>query len=541
MKDPARARRSVVGIVSMASPPKVRLRDIDMNRSTSSSGNNTEKLSLKLGIVGGGRACKYFLELLDKETLPHLDINLVGVCDINDQAEGIRLARKMGIYVTGDYKDLFNIDGLDGIIELTNSREVLLELVNHRPKRVAIIEHNIGRFIRSLYLIDQQLKSAEKQVMMEKMISEFLIQQAKQRIIVLNTDFTIEDINEAYLEILGKKREEVIGEYCYQLIQGKNEPCTVTDAGFECPMVETLRTGESAHVIHEDPISKDRPAYNNILTYPVKNNDGEIVRIIEIWRDITQEMVLKMENRVRELKSDLNKLVQEDRLISLGKLAASCVHEINNPIQGLLTFSHLIQESLAQGPPAGEELEKLGRIVSLMSNELDRCGRIVSGLLSFSRENPMEYTDLDLNDILEAVIALTQHKIELQGISLTTDLSEKILPVRGDRNQLQQCFLNLIFNAIEAMSLGGGLNITSRINRERTGAVVEIRDTGYGIPTKNIDHIYDPFFTTKDTGEGTGLGLSIVYGVVKDHNGRIEVKSSEGEGATFKLNFPLQR
>jgi len=512
-----------------------------MNKSTPSTGNNTEKLSLNLGIVGGGRACKYFLDLLGKENLPYLDIHLVGVCDINDQAEGIRLARKMGIYVTGDYKDLFRIDGLDGIIELTNSREVLLELVNHRPKRVAIIEHNIGRFIRSLYLIDQQLKSAEKQVMMEKMISEFLIQQAKQRIIVLNKDFTIEDINEAYLELLGKKREDVIGGYCYQLVRGKKEPCSVSDAGFECPMVETLRTGESAHVIHEDPISKDRAAYFNILTYPVKNNDGEIVRIIEVWRDITQEMVSKMENRVSELKSNLNKLVQEDRLISLGKLAASCVHEINNPIQGLLTFSHSIKESLTQGPPSGEELEELGRIVSLMSNELERCGSIVSGLLSFSREHSMEYTDLNLNDILEAVIALTQHKMELQEISLTIDLSEKILPIWGDANRLQQCFLNLIFNAMEAMSPGGELNIISRINEEKTSVVVEIRDTGYGIPSKNLDHIYDPFFTTKDIGEGTGLGLSIVYGVVKDHNGRVEVKSREGEGATFRLNFPLQR
>ncbi len=503
--------------------------------------NNGEKLSLNLGIVGGGRACKYFLELLQKEALPYLDIHLLGVCDINPDAEGFLLARKMGIYTTSDFMDLFKIEGLDGIVELTNSREVLLDLIHHRPKRMGIIEHNIGRFIRNLYLIDQQLKSAEKQVVMEKMISEFLIKQAKQRIIVLNTDFTIEDINEAYLEILGKKREEVIGEYCYQLVRGKKEPCSASDTGFECPMVETLRTGESAHVIHEDPISKDRLAYIDILTYPVKKNDGEIVRIIEIWRDITEAMVSKMENRVRELKSDLNKLVQEDRLISLGKIAASCVHEINNPIQGLLTFSHLIKESLSQGPPAPEELEKLRRIVSLMSDELERCGRIVSGLLSFSREHPMEYADLNLNDILEAVIALTQHKMELQEISLTIDLSENILSIWGDDNQLQQCFLNLIFNAMEAMPSGGELNITSRINKKKTSAVVEIRDTGYGIPSKNLDHIYDPFFTTKDIGEGTGLGLSIVYGVVKDHNGRIEVKSEEGEGTTFILRLPLGR
>jgi len=501
---------------------------------------NQEKLSLNIGIVGGGRACKYFLELLRQEELPYLDIHLLGVCDINPEAEGFVLAKEMGLYTTRDFRKLFEIDGLEGIVELTNSRDVLLELIHKRPKRVGIIEHNIGRFIRNLYLINQRLESAEKQVLMEKMISEFLFQQARQRIVILNTDFTIEDVNDAYLESLGKKRKEVIGSYCYQFIRGIDMPCSELEQGFRCPMVETLRTGESSHAIHEDPVEGEVPAYIDIVTYPVKDSSGEIIRVIEIWRDITKEMSSRMEVSVRKMKSDLNKLVEEDRLISIGKLAASCVHEINNPIQGLLTFSYLMQKILAEGSPEGEDLEQLKQIASLMSDELDRCGNIVSGLLSFSRESSMETCAFDLNEVLKAVITLTQHKMELQGIEFNVELSRHLLMINGDPSRIQQCFLNLVFNAIEAMPSAGSLDIVSRTDDEKKNAIVEIRDTGYGIQSKHLDYVFDPFFTTKSSGEGTGLGLSIVYGIVKNHHGSIEVNSEEGKGTVFVLSFPME-
>ncbi|MGD8304811.1 MAG: PAS domain-containing sensor histidine kinase, partial [Desulfobacterales bacterium] len=154
-----------------------------------------KKLVLNIAIVGGGRACKFFLQLLKSESFPYLNINLVGVCDINPEAEGLLIAQQMGIYTTHNFKDLFDIKDLDGIIELTNSKEVLLELIKLRPKTVGIVEHNIGRLLRSLSLIDQQLKSAEQQISHEKMISEFLIQQTGEPIVVLDTDFTILEAN----------------------------------------------------------------------------------------------------------------------------------------------------------------------------------------------------------------------------------------------------------------------------------------------------------------------------------------------------------
>ena len=227
-------------------------------------------------------------------------------------------------------------------------------------------------------------------------------------------------------------------------------------------------------------------------------------------------------------------------MISLGKLTASCVHEINNPVQGLLTFCRLMQDRLAEGEPSPNDLKEFQSHLALMSSELERCGNIVSGLLSFSRESTMESKNIDLNDVLRAVISLTQHKVRLQDVDLEVRLSDIPLILRGDINKMQQCFLNLIFNAIEAMPQGGHLGVTSELDTVTKHARVEIRDTGYGIPDEDLDRIFVPFFTTKGEGRGTGLGLSIVYGVVKNHRGNIEVKSQTGKGTTFTLTFPIQ-
>ena len=173
-----------------------------------------------------------------------------------------------------------------------------------------------------------------------------------------------------------------------------------------------------------------------------------------------------------------------------------------------------------------------------MSKELERCGNIVSGLLSFSRESTIEYNILDLNEVLEAVLTLTQHKMKLQNIQLIAKLSPKPLFAKGDANQLQQCFLNLIFNAISAMPNGGELHVISKQDKAQKKACIEIRDTGYGIPEETLDHIFDPFFTTKEGGEATGLGLSIVYGITKNHGGNIKLTSKVGEGTSVVLDFP---
>lgn len=494
---------------------------------------------LNLAIVGGGKACKYFLELLRSEPFPFLNIRIMGVCDINPEAEGLLLAQELGIYTTDNFEDLFKISDLGSIIELTGNKDVLLEIIRLRPKKIGVIEHNVGRLMRKLFEVNESLNLAKERLALKKTFSDFLIQQSTAAIVVLNTDFTIAETNEAYLQAVNKSKEEVIGKYCYQISHGYNTPCSSWRPDMKCPLVETLRTGKSAYVIHEHPGPGVSATFCNLVTYPLRDPDGEIKQVIEVWRDITEQLSYRWEKQVKELKSNLQQMVQEDRMVSLGKLAASCAHEINNPIQGLLTFSRLMEDVLAKGSPSIDELEQFKKHLVLMSRELERCGSIVSGLLSFSRENSREYKNVDLNEVLSAVISLTRHKMELGGVELVIDLEPGVLMMHGNDRELQQCFLNLIFNAIEAMPGGGRLKIISRRSDEGKQARVEIHDTGYGISEEHLDHLFDPFFTTKKGGQGTGLGLSIVYGVTKNHRGHIKVESNAGEGCLFVLDFPL--
>lgn len=399
------------------------------------------------------------------------------------------------------------------------------------------LERDMGMLLRTLSWVDEHLNSPEQKAELEKGVFAFLLQQANERIVFLKPDFTILGANEPYLLAANRSRDEVTGAFCFEVTHGLSEPCAKSDPALGCPLVETLRTAQSAHVTHEHAGDDGQTRYCDIVTYPIKDRAGKIVCVIEVLRDLTRELSSRLEARVTALKSDLAKVIQEDRMISLGKLVASSVHEINNPIQGLLIFAHLMQDALNRGDPSREELDQFRYYVSIMTQELDRCGKIISGLLSFARQSRPEFKDLDLNVVLEQVIALTRHKIEMQGIRLDTALHPWPLTVNGDQSQLQQCMLNLIFNAIEAMPTGGELSLRTELDPDGRSVRVEIRDTGVGIPKEHLDHVFDPFFTTKNEGEGTGLGLSIVHGVVKAHRGKIQIESRPGQGTVFVLTF----
>lgn len=501
----------------------------------------TKSGKIHLAIIGGDKNCGLLLEYLKDNFLPIFDIRISGVYDPDLSNEGITTAREMGIYTTDNLKTFFKLQPVDCIIELTNDERILLELIRHKPKDVGIIDYHTSKLMRFLFDSGQEkLQYQEQLIALEKTVSDFLMEMNTDPIVILNTDFTIAEANEAFIDSTGKTPAQIIGSHCYQTIYGYDRPCPSANPEYDCPMIETLRTGRPAHVIHERPISQKKPLYNNVVSYPVHSQAGEIVKIIEIWHDITEEFLLRWEKKSKELKEDLNKLVHEDRMVSLGKLSASCVHEINNPIQGLLTFSHLMEKMLSKDTLVPEDLENMRSYASMMSGELERCGNIISGLLSFSRETPKEYKILDINEILGSVLSLTQHKMSLSQIELKQNLSKYLITVYGDHHQLQQCFLNLIFNAMESMPNGGSLTVTSQKDPARKSCLVSIQDSGYGISDEILPHIFDPFFTEKKTGTGTGLGLSIVYGVIKSHSGDINVESKKGKGTLFTLSFPIK-
>ena len=237
---------------------------------------------------------------------------------------------------------------------------------------------------------------------------------------------------------------------------------------------------------------------------------------------------------VRRLQENEEQLVQAEKLTSLGQLAASVAHELNNPLAGVLLYVDLLSGRLSGESPAEEsatDLEYLSRIES----EVSRCSRIVGNLLDFSRQSQPRLGAVDINGTLDQVVSLVEHQALCQNVNIVRELSPSVPPVLGDFDQLKQVFTNLSLNAIQAMPQGGML--TLRSSPDGGGVRVDVEDTGCGIAEGDLARIFTPFFTTKERGKGVGLGLSVAQRIVGQQEGRIEVRTEEGRGSTFSVHL----
>ncbi len=204
----------------------------------------------------------------------------------------------------------------------------------------------------------------------------------------------------------------------------------------------------------------------------------------------------------------------------------------------MLNYIRLMIKILNRGSLSQEQMDKFCRYLNLIEGETARCSEIVSNLLAFSRVSNLEFSGVNLFELLEKSIMLSQHKLDLQNIEVRTEFDEKIPAIRGNFNQIQQCIINLIFNAIDAMPKGGILTIGCVCNREDDVVEIRVTDTGSGILPEYLPNIFDPFFTTKAEGEGLGLGLATVYGIIEKHKGSIGVESQIGRGTIFTIKLP---
>jgi two-component system, NtrC family, sensor kinase len=257
--------------------------------------------------------------------------------------------------------------------------------------------------------------------------------------------------------------------------------------------------------------------------------------------EFTQKLETKVEERTQQLKAAHQKLLQSDRLASLGQLSASVAHEINNPVAGVLNLSMLMQRMLKDdGIPPGR-LEEFRKYLGQVTNETTRVGRIVSDLLAFSRRSKPQRAPADLNKIVRMTLSLAQHKMKLSGVTVEANLREDLPLVPCDGSQIQQVALNLLLNAAEATQARGERRVEVATSATDGMVLLTVSDNGEGIPKENLAKIFDPFFTTKPEGKGVGLGLAVSYGIVEAHGGDIEVRSKVGEGTTFTVSLPLER
>jgi signal transduction histidine kinase len=217
---------------------------------------------------------------------------------------------------------------------------------------------------------------------------------------------------------------------------------------------------------------------------------------------------------------------------------ASVCHEINNPITSIVTFNKLILSFIQANDLGPDRRTEVARYLSLSVREALRCGEIVKNLLTFAREKVVEAKTINLKEIVSTIMLLVGHQLEIAGIECEIDLPTTDYTAWGDGAQVQQCIMNLIFNAIDAMPQGGQMRVAGGIDKQGEMVWLAVADTGHGIEAEEVPHIFEPFYSTKSDGKGVGLGLSMVYGIIREHNGTVEVDSELGKGSTFRIKLP---
>ncbi len=340
-----------------------------------------------------------------------------------------------------------------------------------------------------------------------------LFRAAPDAVLTLMQGGHIGEANDAVREITGVDPLYVAGRPILDfVVQGDRDKLQAA--------IDATFAGTPTRVEAAFQIEADGPVTRRIVALAMTRlPEADPPSVLVVGRDITSD---------REMRG---RLMESDRLAAVGELVAGVAHEVNNPLSSISAFAQLLLRDGGLTPSQRES-------VDVIKSETQRASQVVKDLLAFARRSEALREPLDLNGLLSRTLRMRGYQLTSNKIQLETDLATELPAVFGDARQLQQVFLNLVTNAIQAMmTLGGGtLFVTTR--REEPWIVAEVRDTGPGIPASARAHIFEPFFTTKGEGEGTGLGLSVSYGIVTAHGGAIELVDTSTAGTTFRVSFP---
>ncbi|NNF99276.1 MAG: PAS domain-containing protein [Desulfobacteraceae bacterium] len=504
-----------------------------MHLTTDSESN----LVIRVGIVARGSRCVSIMQILGGIKPTHLRLNLVGIAAVTKSIACYKYAGEMNLEVFDDYLDLVTMENLDLILEFTGDQGILENLIRHKRKKTGVLDRPAALLLVDIAKLFEKADRREAEISMVTSFASALLEASPDGVMVIDRDFRIINCNDSALITGGKDKKEILGRRCHGRLNSSETPCTCGDR--ICPTLKTLETGRTARAVHEILDENGESQITQVTTYPITNHLGQIVRFVVTVRDMTQDLSERIEQRTKAIKDDLALFVREDRLASLGRLVASVCHEINNPISSIVTFNKLILSYIREDRMPDKGIAEFERYLELSVNEALRCGSIVNNLLTFARQRTVEAKAFDMKAVVKTVIMLVQHQLELGNVNYALDLPHKDFTAWGDYAQIQQCIMNLIFNAIESMPDGGDLIISGSNSEDGCTVKLSVTDSGHGIKPEDLPRIFEPFYSTKQEGKRVGLGLSMAYGIIREHNGHISVVSEPGKGTTFSINLPV--
>ncbi len=414
---------------------------------------------------------------------------------------------------------------IEHVFQRDDGGELVLE------KSISPLTDEEGNIVQVIQLSRDvtQRKLAQEELKREKEFREIIFDSIPDAISIIDAEtYTIVEVNQAFLDEVGCRRQEVIGKTCFQVTHHRSQPCNSSD--HPCPLkrgsldqstfVEHIHRGENNEKLHVE-----------IACHPFTSKDGRSTQFVHISRDITKR---------KKLETQLN-LAQ--KMEAVGRLAGGVAHDFNNILSAILGYCQLALQKL-------EPEDSLARDLAQIEKAGKRAATLTRQLLAFSRRQVLEPRVIDLNQVVLGMKDMLGRMIG-EDIELKTFLDRELGMVKADPGQIEQVIANLAVNARDAMPGGGGLSIetanvfldaayTAQQQDCEPGpyAMLAVSDTGTGIDKDVLPQVFEPFFTTKETGKGTGLGLAIVYGIVKQSGGNIQVYSEKGQGTTFKIYLP---
>jgi two-component system NtrC family sensor kinase len=418
-----------------------------------------------------------------RRTLEELDLNYFIACRFHDHTAAVL---GLGKTVDGDY--LSSDD---------------LELLSTIAGYVAIAVENARLY--------QSLEQKALQIERLKDFSENIVESLRIGILTVDLDGCIESWNPQLEDMLEIPRTEALHR--------KLEDVIPRDLTGEIAARTTNEHVSGIYRFHLNTRSNRHLVINASIAPLLGKNGARLGRLV-LLDDITQRVRLE------------DQLVQTEKLTSLGLLAAGVAHEVNTPLAVISNYTQMLAKQIPAEDPRQKTIERIVK-------QTFRASEIVNNLLNFSRTGGAEAVEVDLHAVLEETLTLVQHPFKTASVNVVRNYTDKLPPVLGSTTRLQQVFLNLFMNARDAMPGGGMLEV--RTGAHNGSVEVEVSDTGAGIPPEHLHRIFDPFFTTKATGRGTGLGLSVSYGIIKEHAGKVDVRSTPGKGTSFRLEFPVAR
>jgi two-component system, NtrC family, sensor kinase len=405
-------------------------------------------------------------------------------------------------------------------------RESECRLVNAAAHQAALASH-----ISTLYLAARESaatlaeevdrRTAESE--MHQRFTEAIIDSLPLSLYAINRDYRIVAWNRnRELGELGLPRTEALGRNLFEVLTKQKREVLESEFG------RVFATGE-IHRVQQETLTQDGDERHWLISkIPMRaDNSDDVSHVIAVGEEITARV-----------KADRG-IARAEKLAAVGRLAAGVVHEINNPLATIAACSEALQKRIAEGAfNDSPDAEDLREYLGLIRDEAFRCKTITNGLLNFSRLRTGHRVPVNMAELIKTTARLVTHQQRGENIEIVVAAPDDLDSVSGDEGQLQQAVVALATNAIDAMPDGGTLTLRAKQVGRRV--LVEVSDTGIGIPPENLTKIFDPFFTTKDVGRGTGLGLAVCYGILSEQGGRLDVRSSVGTGTTFTISIPVE-